>query len=211
MISMAGLTNYPISLTNVPVNGGVPVPGSGNAEVCLDIEMVIAMAPGVSNMIVYEAPNGSTAWSTILNRMANDNLAKQISCSWSWRRAGCGFGRDFQAVGRARPIVLSSHRRCGCLHQFRFLFHRDSTNITEVGGTTLTTTSAGGAYVSETVWNGITPNPSGGDWGSSGGISPTYTIPSWQQGINMTTNHGSTTMRNVPDVALTARQYFHRR
>ena len=27
----------------------------------------------------------------------------------------------------------------------------------------------------------------------------------------MTTNRGSTTLRNVPDVALTARQYFHRR
>ena len=44
--------------------------------------------------------------------------------------------------------------------------------------------------------------------GSSGGISPTYAIPIWQQGINMTTNHGSTTMRNVPDVALTADNIF---
>ena len=40
--------------------------------------------------------------------------------------------------------------------------------------------------------------------GSSGGISTTYAIPSWQTNIVMTTNHGSTTFRNVPDVALTA-------
>ena len=52
----AGLAMVP--LTNVAVNGGVSVPGSGNGEVCLDIEMVMAMAPGVSRIIVYEGPNG---------------------------------------------------------------------------------------------------------------------------------------------------------
>ena len=31
-----------------------------------------------------------------------------------------------------------------------------------------------------------------------------YAIPSWQTNINMTANQGSTTMRNIPDVALTA-------
>jgi uncharacterized repeat protein (TIGR03803 family) len=73
----------------------------------------------------------------------------------------------------------------------------DDPNITIVGGTTLTT-GAGGAWVSETVWN------SGGGEGSSGGISTTIPIPVWQQGINMTANQGSTTLRNLPDVALTA-------
>ncbi len=76
--------------------------------------------------------------------------------------------------------------------------YSDNPYITLVGGTTLSTTGPGGAYVSETVWNW------GGGEGSGGGISTNYAIPSWQQGINMTTNAGSTTMRNVPDVALTA-------
>jgi len=49
----------------------------------------------------------------------------------------------------------------------------------------------------ETTWNW-------GGQGTGGGISTYYTIPSWQQGIDMTLNHGSTTMRNIPDVALTA-------
>ncbi|HEX5397490.1 MAG TPA: hypothetical protein VFY06_00385, partial [Verrucomicrobiae bacterium] len=35
-------------------------------------------------------------------------------------------------------------------------------------------------------------------------------IPSWQQGINMVTNHGSTTMRNIPDVAMTADNIYVR-
>ena len=80
-------------------------------------------------------------------------------------------------------------------------FPSDSTNITEVGGTTLTT-GTGATYSSETVWNwGL---QSGSYVGSSGGISTYYPIPSYQQGISMAANQGSTTMRNVPDVALTA-------
>ena len=206
-ISQAGLTNYPISLTNVPVNGGVPFPGGGNNEVCLDIEMVIAMAPGVSTIIVYEAPNNSTPWSTMLSRVANDNLAKQISCSWS------GGGPDAVSEGIFKQMAAqgqSFFNATGDKDAFTssIPFPSDSTNITEVGGTVLTTTDAGGAYVSETVWNDRTPNPNGGNWGSSGGISPTYHIPSWQQGISMTTNQGSTTMRNLPDVALTAKDVF---
>ena len=93
-ISRAGLTGYPIVLTNVPVNGGVSTPGSGNIEVCLDIEMVISMAPGVSKILVYEGPNGGTFWSTILSKIANDNLAKQIGCSWGNTSPG-GEGCDF--------------------------------------------------------------------------------------------------------------------
>ncbi len=39
---------------------------------------------------------------------------------------------------------------------------------------------------------------------SGGGVSTVYSIPSWQQGISMTANQGSTTMRNLPDVSLVA-------
>ena len=45
--------------------------------------------------------------------------------------------------------------------------------------------------------------------GSSGGVSANFPIPSYQQGISMTANKGSTTMRNVPDVALTADNVYN--
>ncbi|MDR3405972.1 MAG: protease pro-enzyme activation domain-containing protein [Chthoniobacter sp.] len=48
-----GLPNVP--LVNVAIDGGVSVPGQGNGEVALDIEMVLAMAPGVSTIYVYES------------------------------------------------------------------------------------------------------------------------------------------------------------
>ena len=87
----------------------------------------------------------------------------------------------------------------------------DDTNITLVGGTTLSTTGPGGAWSSETVWNwGYDANASPpGYIGSGGGVNlNNVPIPTWQTGINMTANQGSTTLRNVPDVALTADNIF---
>ena len=205
-ISQANLTGYAISLTNVPVNGGVAVPGGGDGEVSLDIEMVIAMAPGVSKIIVYEAPNGSTAWSTILSRIANDNLARQISCSWGGGSVDPTVNGIFQQMAaQGQSFFCASGDADAYTTSVPFLL--DNTNITLVGGTVLTTGS-GSSYGSETVWNDRTVNPNGGNWGSSGGVSPTYTIPVWQQGVSMASNLGSTNMRNLPDVALTGKNVF---
>ncbi len=204
---MIGLTNPP-NLVNVPIDGGVPNPGSGNGEVCLDIEMTMAMAPGVSNIYVYEAPNPSP-WVDILSRMANDNLASQLSCSWGGGPPDASAEQIFQqmalqgqtffcAVGDTDAFTDNSNP---------ITFPSDSPNITEVGGTTLTTAD-NGSFLSEIVWNWRIPNGNGGNWGSSGGISTYYSIPTWQQGIDMTSNHGSKTYRNTPDVALTADNIF---
>src|SRR6185312_5732053 len=81
-------------------------------------------------------------------------------------------------------------------------FPSDSPHVTSVGGTTLTMNGAGASYASETVWNYTQFGIDG--LGSSGGISSIYSIPSWQTNINMPARGGSSTARNVPDVALTA-------
>jgi len=79
--SVTGRPN--ITLTNVLLDGfdGTPTGDGGEVEVSLDIEMVISMCPGVSNIILYEAgPNG--VWEDVLCRIATDDAASQISCSW---------------------------------------------------------------------------------------------------------------------------------
>ncbi|HEY5910535.1 MAG TPA: protease pro-enzyme activation domain-containing protein, partial [Verrucomicrobiae bacterium] len=76
--SRAGLTNVP--LINVLLDGFDGSPGQGNVEVALDIEVCMAMAPGLAGIIVYEGLSGND----ILNRMATDNLAKQLSASWTY-------------------------------------------------------------------------------------------------------------------------------
>src|SRR5205085_6990397 len=84
----ADIANYENTIglaNNVPLNTvvvGHPGPTTANnGEVALDIEVAIAMAPGLSQVIVYETKSSA---SSILSRMANDNLAKQLSSSWTW-------------------------------------------------------------------------------------------------------------------------------
>jgi uncharacterized repeat protein (TIGR01451 family) len=192
-VSQAGLPNVP--LTVVPIDGGVSTPGSGNGEVCLDIEMVISMAPGVSRIYIYEAPNPSP-WVDLLSRMANDNLSKQLSCSWGGGGVNATAEQIFKQMAAQGQSFFNA---TGDSDAFTgtISFPSDSSNITQVGGTTLST-GTGASYSSETVWNW------GNGTGSSGGVSTYYAIPAYQQGISMSANLGSTTMRNVPDVALTA-------
>jgi subtilase family serine protease len=68
-------------------------PSYDNVEVALDIEMAVSMAPGLSGVIVYEGPNENniTAPNMVLNCMATNNAAKQLSCSW-------GFNINFTTV-----------------------------------------------------------------------------------------------------------------
>ena len=183
-----------LMVTNVLLDGFLGTPGTNNFEVALDIELALSMAPGLSKLIVYEVGPQGVA-DDGLNRMATDNLAKQLSSSWLW-----GTGDDpiadqifqqFAAQGQ------SFFNAAGDVDAYTgaIPFPADNPYITVVGATALTTTS-GGAWSSETVLN------SGNGRGGSGGISPTYLIPAWQQGINMTTNGGSTTYRNSPDVAM---------
>jgi uncharacterized repeat protein (TIGR03803 family) len=184
---LAGLPYVP--LTNVLLNGVTGIPGAQNIEAALDIDMVMSMAPGLARVIVYEGRSGND----LLNRMATDNQAKQLSSSW-------GFG---SAVDPARDQIFQQFAAQG-----QSFFQASGDNgawtgaifppsdnpyITVVGGTDLTTVTNTGAWVSESAW------PFGG-----GGSSTVYSIPAWQQGVSTITNQGSSSMRNIPDVAAVA-------
>ncbi len=202
--SQAGLPNVP--LVNVLLDGatGQPSGSGGEVEVSLDIEMSISMAPGLSRVIVYMAANPSP-FIDLLNRMATDNLAKQLSCSWYIPGGGPDPVAD-QVFQQMASQGQSFFNASGDYDAFTgpVDFPGETPYIVQVGGTTLTTSGPGGAWVSETVWNwndGI---------GSGGGISTRYAIPSYQSDIDMTLNQGSTTMRNIPDVALTADNVYVR-
>ncbi|MGD0058381.1 MAG: protease pro-enzyme activation domain-containing protein [Verrucomicrobiia bacterium] len=205
--TQTGLPSVP--LDNVLLDGfnGVPTtgPNSGNGEVALDIEMSISMAPGLSKVIVYEAgPNGFA--NDVLSRMASDNQAQQLSCSWSFGVDGPDATVDqlFQQLAAQGQSFFDASGDTGAYTGSTAAeFPSDDPYITQVGGTTLTTTGPGGNWVSETVWNdGCSRHNCDTCSASSGGISTSYSIPSYQQGISMSANQGSTTMRNIPDVAM---------
>ena len=200
--SQAGLPNVP--LNNVLLDSFNGSPGSANIEVALDIDMAIAMAPGLSQVIIYEAgPRGIP--NDILSRMVSDNSAKQLSSSWSW--SGGANSTTDQLLQQMQAQGQSFFQASGDSDAYTGSINQvsepcDNPYITVVGGTTLSTTGPGGSWSSEKVWNWY--NSGTGTNGSSGGISTTYSIPSWQATVSMANNQGSTTMRNIPDVALTA-------
>jgi len=211
--NVSDITNYEghagfpnITLTNILIDGFSGAAGANNVEVALDIEVARSMAPGLAKIIVYEGPNpGNPA--DILNRMATDNAAKQISSSWligdnsSYVAAYKQFATQGQSFFQASGDDGAYYSGIGQ--------SADDTNVTLVGGTTLFTTGPGGAYTSETVWNWYSTKKGTGVNGGGGGISlNSLPIPTWQLGINMTTNLGSTAFRNSPDVALTADDIF---
>ncbi len=196
----ADITNYEntyslphVPLVNVLLNG-VNLTNNTGAEEALDIEMAVSMAPGLSQVMIYYGSSGDS----VLNQIASDNIAKQIGASW-------GYGSDSDST------MIQDFQEFAAQGQSYFNASGDSDAdvgspfspsdppyVTSVGGTTLTTTGPGGSWVSESVWNW------GGGTGGSGGVSTTFSMPAWQQGIDMTACQGSTTMRNIPDVALTA-------
>ena len=192
--SLAGITNN-VLVTNVTVgfNGS---PGANNVEVALDIEMALAMAPGLSQVLVYEG----TQPNSVLNQIATDNQAKQISSSWSWSGYPDSppLAQIFQQYALQGQTYFNASGDSGA-YTSQMQTPTDDTNVTVVGGTTLST-DGNGNYLSERVWSWF---PGQAD-ASSGGISTSVPIPVWQQGISMNASQGSTAMRNVPDVALTA-------
>ncbi len=205
LVPSPGLPAVPLQRVKVEGTEPPPVVGDGgNVEVALDIEMLNCMAPGLSKIIVYEVPSDTVAYDgDMLARIALDNSANQISSSWLIGDSPqyAQFYQEFAAQGQSF-FQASGDEDAYYPGIFQY---EDGTNVTLVGGTTLTTTGPNGGYVSETVWNwGNEYGAAGAGIGSGGGISTVYPIPSWQQGINMSANQGSMTMRNVPDVAFTA-------
>jgi hypothetical protein len=208
-----GRTNIPIQTVLLDGYNGVPTTGtnSGNPEVSLDIELAMAIAPGLAKIVVFEGNPANFIPNDILNSMlADSNTVKNLSSSWGWSggpetttdtifKSMAAMGQSFfNASGDSDAFTTGSHSVNGV--DKTSLYNTPSSNpyITQAGGTTLTT-GANAAYSSETVWNW------GGGVGSSGGISSHYSIPSWQTNVNnMAGRGGSTSFRNIPDVALTA-------
>ncbi|HZT23155.1 MAG TPA: protease pro-enzyme activation domain-containing protein [Verrucomicrobiae bacterium] len=212
--AMAGRTNIPVQTVLIDGFSGVPTGNGGEVEVSLDIEMAMSMAPALTRIIEYEGNPLNFHPNDVLNRIATDNAAKQISCSWGWT-GGPNATTDqiFQQMALQGQTFFTASGDSDAYpagtvdNPFNLGTPADNPYITSVGGTTLTMNGAGASYASETVWNwGIRYGDDG--VGSSGGFSSYYPIPAWQTNINLVVRGGSQTTRNFPDVALTADDVF---
>lgn len=215
----AGQPSVPIQTVLLDGFDGVPIPGpyGGNQEVSLDIEMAMAMAPGLETIVVFEAgPNGMV--NDLLNAMAASNQVKQLSCSWGWsggpntttdnifKQMAAQGQSFFAASGDSDAYTTGANSVNGVDNPSLGNAPSSCPYLTVVGGTTLSTTGPAGAWASETVWNA--GSQAGRSVGSSGGISSYYPLPGWQAGLDLSANGGSASQRNLPDVALTADNIF---
>jgi len=211
-----GRTNIVIQTVLLDGYNGVASTGAngGEAEVELDIEMAMAMAPGLAKIVSFEGgPNGDQ--NDILNAMLASSNVLNLSCSWGWGGPSAttdaifesmdAVGQTFfNASGDNQAFTAGASSPNGVDNPN--LANAPSSNpyITQVGGTTLQMNGAGVSWASEIVWNWAT-EMGATQVGSSGGISSYYPIPSWQTNVSHLANRGgSTSFRNIPDVAAAA-------
>ena len=192
-----------VPITNVLLGGADGICSLCNdGEEALDIEQEISIAPNASALMVYEAYTPSvTAYDAYL-QVANDNLVKSVSLSFGWGGVPSG-NTDYETVFKEMAaqgqssFVASGDAGANCGSGG---YPGNSPNITDTGGTVLTTNGAGGAWQSETGWSG-----SGGGWNTQSPIPSGSANFLWNQepAIN-STNGGSANYRNIPDVAAEA-------
>jgi subtilase family serine protease len=170
-----------------------------DTEQTLDMTQAIGMAPGLSSLVVYI---GSTDTAIISAMTTHSPLPTTIGCSWGWTPADpTTLDPYFEKMAAQGQNFFAASGDSSTWSTKNEAWPADDANVVSVGGTDLVTASAAGAWKSETAWAD-----------SGGGISPDkIAIPAYQQlsGVINSTNKGSTTYRNGPDVSANANFTFY--
>ncbi|MGA9508191.1 MAG: S53 family peptidase [Candidatus Sulfotelmatobacter sp.] len=182
-----------------------------DTEQTLDMTQAMGMAPGSTMLYMYVCGNvkasgsGNISDTACISAMVSNTaapLSKQISCSWGWTPADPStLDPYFEQMASQGQNFFAASGDSSAWSASNEAWPADDANIVSVGGTDLTTSSAAGPWKSETAWAD-----------SGGGISPdSIPIPSWQKlsGVITSSNKGSTTLRNGPDVSANANFTFY--
>jgi subtilase family serine protease len=172
-----------------------------DTEQTLDMTQALGMAPGLASLVMYV---GSTDTAIIAAMTTHNPLPTTIGCSWGWTPADPStLDPYFQRMAAQGQNFFAASGDSSTWSRRNEAWPADDANVVSVGGTDLVTASGGGAWKSETAWVD-----------SGGGISPSpekIPIPSWQKlsGVINSSNKGSTTLRNGPDVSANANFTFY--
>jgi subtilase family serine protease len=172
-----------------------------DTEQTLDMTQALGMAPGLASLTMYV---GSTDTAIISSMTTHSPLPKTIGCSWGWTPADpTTLDPYFQKMAAQGQNFFAASGDSSTWSSRNEAWPADDANVVSVGGTDLVTASGGGAWKSETAWVD-----------SGGGISPSpehVAIPAWQKlaGVINSSNKGSTTYRNGPDVSANANFTFY--
>lgn len=206
-----------VKQTAIPVNKSPVVEEPGvEVEACLDIDMIVGMNPNVSEVLVYIDDYHNDAFNVAIvdaiSQIASDAKAQIVSIS---------YGQDEGLQGNA-TLDAENTALQQCAAEGITVFASSGDNgaygdgynypynvsdpasqpmVTGVGGTTLFT-GPGQSWLSETAWDELTDS----DGATGGGVSTYWSLPDFQNStvggtFYVTANGGSSTYRNVPDVA----------
>jgi subtilase family serine protease len=170
-----------------------------DTEQTLDMTQALGMAPHLASLVMYV---GSLDTAIIGAMTTHDPLPTTIGCSWGWTPADpTTLNPYFEKMASQGQNFFAASGDSSTWSKFNEAWPADNAYIVSVGGTDLETEKAAGAWKSETAWKD-----------SGGGISPDkIAIPAWQQisGVINSSNKGSTTYRNGPDVSANANFSFY--
>jgi Pro-kumamolisin, activation domain/Bacterial Ig-like domain (group 1) len=204
-LSLLGAPSTEINqLSKVDVDGGVATAGSGEAEVLLDVDTTLTLAPGAQT-VVYDAPfTGISSFVDVFNKMLDDKVTI-ISNSWSAcedqvsKANAQALDTIFQNAAAAGISVLNGSGDDGstCLDGSANTIGvpADSPNATAVGGSSEVPGPAV-TYGPEKWWNDTSTNPPAGLGGF--GLSKYFSAPGYQSGLS------GSPMRSIPDVVVNA-------
>jgi subtilase family serine protease len=193
--------NVPVTLlsTDGTSTSCVYKSGCDDTEQTLDMTQAIGMAPGLASLTMYV---GSSDTAIISAMTTHNPLPKTIGCSWGWTPADPStLDPYFEKMSAQGQNFFAASGDSSTWSSRNEAWPADDAYVVSVGGTDLTTASAAGPWKSETAWVD-----------SGGGISPDkIAIPSWQKqaGVINSSNKGSTTYRNGPDVSANANFTFY--
>ncbi|MGA7156834.1 MAG: S53 family serine peptidase [Acidobacteriaceae bacterium] len=170
-----------------------------DTEQTLDMTQALGMAPGLSSLVMYV---GSTDTAIISAMTTHSPLPTTIGCSWGWTPADPStLNPYFEKMAAQGQNFFAASGDSSTWSKKNEAWPADNAYVVSVGGTDLVTASAAGPWKSETAWVD-----------SGGGISPdSIAIPAWQKlsGVINSSNKGSTTLRNGPDVSANANFTFY--
>jgi subtilase family serine protease len=196
-------------------NSPIQVEPAIELEACLDIDTVVGINPDVAEVLVYIDDYNNepfnVAMPAAITAVANDDKAQILSISYGQDEGYQGNtamdaeNTALQQCAAEGITVLASSGDYGAYGDgyyspYNVADPASQPYVTGVGGTTLFTDSHQ-EYIQEQAWNDLAY----GEGATGGGISSYWQIPYYQSTETtpayITTNGGSSTMRNVPDIA----------
>ncbi len=193
------------TVTAASVDGAVNQPGQdpngADGEVLLDIEVAGAVAPGAAQ-VVYFAPNTDQGFvDAVTTAVHASPTPTAVSISWGQSEdAWTAQGRtaldealaDAAALGVTVTVAAGDNGSSDAQAdgQPHADFPASSPHALACGGTSLRGDPASGVISSETVWN---DGPGRGATG--GGVSDTFSLPSWQASAGVPARAGAPARR----------------